>query len=395
MELPTYWKATCSPEIVIEAGVLNADQIAWWHDLLIKGQGEFYYLNQIDFTQPDFVKIISAGQPNHEPLTVPNFDLTGTMIPLGGGKDSLVSLELLKTAIPQELKLFTLNPTQAVRDIINLNPELPVIEVERQIDPKLLELNRQGYLNGHTPFSAYLAFLTTLVGVLFNIKDIAVSNESSANECNTIYLGHQINHQYSKTFEFEEKFRQYSDRYLFNSAIHPQYFSFLRPLHELQIAQAFSQLGQAYFSLFRSCNRGQKTNTWCHECPKCLFAFIMLFPFIDSEILTQQIFQHNLFDDANLIPTALQLTKEDGTKPFECVGEREESKIAFYLAIKKYQERSLALPAMLTQVKTEVLDLESDWDIRAERLLNDWNENHRVPDNLLTRLKIRDTKYEI
>lgn len=395
MEIPTYWKAACSPEIIIEAGALDEAQINWWHDLLIQGQGEFFYLNQIDFTKPNFVKIISAGQnaTNHK---VPsnyqfnNSQFSSTLIPLGGGKDSIVTLELLKKAIPNQIKLFTLNPTQAVRDIIDLNPDLPTITAERTIDPQLLELNRQGYLNGHTPFSAYLAFLTTLVSVLFNIQNIALSNESSANECNTIYLGQKINHQYSKTWEFEQKFRDYSAQYLFPNKAEserPNYFSFLRPWHELQIAQRFSQLGQTYWPIFRSCNRGQKTNSWCHECPKCLFAFLMLFPFIESEILTKQIFNHNLFDDGQLISTALQLIKEDGTKPFECVGEREESKLAFYLAIKKYHKLKQPLPAMLDQVQTAALVQESDLENRSQYLLNDWNQEHHVPDRLLAILK--------
>jgi len=395
MEIPTYWKAACSPEIVIEAGTLNEKQISWWHDLLIQGQGEFFYLNQIDFTQPDFVKISSSGQNQPGQLDASLSSATTTLIPLGGGKDSIVTLELLKKALPQQIRLFSLNPTQAVLEIVKLNADLPLITATRTIDPRLLELNRQDYLNGHTPFSAYLAFLTTLIGVLFQVKDIALSNESSANECNTIYLGQKINHQYSKTFEFEQKFRAYAAQYLLpttNGQSLPNYFSFLRPLHELQIAQLFSQIGQTYWPIFRSCNRGQATNSWCHECPKCLFAFLMLFPFVDTPTLTTKIFNHNLFDDVKLIPMALQLIKEDGTKPFECVGERDESKIAFYLAIQQYRAQHLPLPPMLAQVQTEVLNQENDLGNRSRQLLDDWNNSHYVPAHLLTIFKSAGNK---
>ena len=33
VELVSYWKITCSPQVVIEAGSLSEEQILWWKDL--------------------------------------------------------------------------------------------------------------------------------------------------------------------------------------------------------------------------------------------------------------------------------------------------------------------------------------------------------------------------
>jgi len=234
-EMPSYWKATASPKIVVEAGSLNKAQINWWHDLFMKGMGQFFYENQIDFTVPGFLEINS--KKNHTSFSTIVGKMNGTkkriLVPIGGGKDAVVTCEILKEA-KQEIRPFVLNPQKEHMAILRKMGERNPVIVERTIDPKLLELNRKGYLNGHTPFSAYLAFLAMLCGALSDCRYIAFSNERSSNEGNVEYLGHTINHQYSKSWEFEKKFRSYSKKYL---ATNIEYFSFLRPLYELQIAK--------------------------------------------------------------------------------------------------------------------------------------------------------------
>jgi hypothetical protein len=157
MEIPSYWKTTCSPEIEIKAGPLNSDQIKWWKDLIIKGMGQFFYENQIDFRKPNFLKIkilhfnAIASKHRIKKLLDPN----RILVPIGGGKDSVVTLEILKKA-EKHIQCFSLNPTEAALKIMRIaGCENPII-VRRTIDKKLLELNRKGFLNGHTPFSAYL-----------------------------------------------------------------------------------------------------------------------------------------------------------------------------------------------------------------------------------------------
>jgi hypothetical protein len=94
--------------------------------------------------------------------------------------------------------------------------------IEREIDPLLLKVNAKGYLNGHTPFSAMLAFYTVLAAHLTQTRDIALSNESSANEATIV--GTEINHQYSKSLEFERDFQDYVAHFM-NDCAH--YYSHL------------------------------------------------------------------------------------------------------------------------------------------------------------------------
>ena len=343
MEIPSYWKATCSPTIIVEAGFLNKEQIAWWKDLIVCGMGEFFYRNHIDFTKPNFLTITSTGSVLNSVLNLVKHPQKRVLVPVGGGKDAVVTLELLKKAgVP--VTPFVLNQKPEQKRILGLAKVGKPIIVERTIDPKLLELNRKGYLNGHTPFSAYLAFLSVLCAVVFDYKYVALSNERSSNEGNIKYHGKIINHQYSKSFEFEKKFRQYSKKYL---AKNIEYFSFLRPLYELQIAKIFARYPK-YFPAFLSCNEANKTKSgtkkpsgkWCGKCAKCLFVWISLYPFVKEKQLVN-IFKKNLFKDQALIPLIEQLTGERGFKPFECVGTTKESKVALALSREKKKDHKI------------------------------------------------------
>jgi hypothetical protein len=313
IELVSYWKATCSPNVIIRPHTLTPQQIAWWKKIYFNGLGEFYYLNGIDNPDPDsFMNIIAEGTP----LSAPDFNLDESklLVPIGGGKDSVVTLELLRQNNIDCLPLI-MNPRGATIGCIEAAGYTldSIFSIKRTIHPQLLELNAKGFLNGHTPFSAMLGFNTILASVLSGRRNIALSNESSANEATV--EGSSINHQYSKSFEFEQDFRAYVRQFI---SPKPNYFSFLRPLSELQIAALFSRF-KVYHNVFRSCNAGSKTDSWCGNCPKCLFTFIILSPYLGEERLTQ-IFGKDLFYDSSLTPYLRQLTGIDSVKPFECVG---------------------------------------------------------------------------
>jgi len=403
VELLSYWKATASPQIVIEAGKLTPDQISWWKKLLIKGMGEYFYSNQIDFTADDFLSIQTTNQASDQdqktdqlktsshdktkPTTIQS-KKTKYLLPLGGGKDSAVTLELMlqyqKEKQPSiELITMAINPTPASRQMAQV-AGLPLIEVRRRLDPKLIELNHQDYLNGHTPFSALIAMTYTLVGYLYNCTDVVLSNESSSNEGNITYLGQEVNHQYSKTFEFESDFRDYVQTILQpllpKDQILPSYFSLLRPFYELKIGQMFAKLGQAYFSIFRSCNRGQKMNVWCGECSKCLFAFTILFPFLGAELMVK-IFGQNLFHNSRLNSLALELIGEKATKPFDCVGTHQESLVAFYMSSQWYLDNGQPLPELLKKLQP-ILAQKANLPDQVYQVLNWWDKNNFLPKDL-------------
>lgn len=326
-ELVSYWKATASPvvEIRCPAGVvMDETAVAFWKKLYFNGLGEYFYLNGLHgVTQADFMTVKvktasgeaaseAAGGAVEMPLA------PRVIVPIGGGKDSVVTWEVLahtQSGGADALLPLILNPRGATLGCCAAGgkAENEIAVLNRSLDPLLLELNAQGFLNGHTPFSALLAFATLLVAALSGRRYIALSNESSANE-GTV-PGSMVNHQYSKSFEFEDDFRQYAARYISPSFY---YFSFLRPLSELAIARIFSDL-TAYHAVFKSCNAGSKQDVWCGHCAKCLFAYIIFSPFIPQAEL-ERIFGRNLFADADMLPLLKELDGETPVKPFECVG---------------------------------------------------------------------------
>ncbi|MFZ4463247.1 MAG: hypothetical protein ACOYN5_05340 [Bacteroidales bacterium] len=320
IELISYWKCACPPKVIIKAFHLDEDQINWWKKLYFNGLGEFFYTNGIETNQEEFMEIIPESDKK---LSVSQTKLTdGILVPIGGGKDSIVSLELLRKTDYQIIPLIV-NPRGAtINTIETAGFRLSdCVIINRSIDPLLIKLNQEGFLNGHTPFSALLAFVGVLASQLTGFKHIALSNESSANESTVINT--QINHQYSKSIDFERDFRNYSRQFL-----HPvlNYFSLLRPLNELQIGKLFSGNKQ-YFNIFRSCNVGSKSDSWCGNCPKCLFTYLMLVPHLPLSTVNQ-IFGKDLSSNEQLVPVLKELRGKSETKPFECVGTVEEVEAA-------------------------------------------------------------------
>lgn len=341
IELISYWKAACSPKLIIRPYYLSPAQVQWWKKLYFHGLGEFFYLNGITPGMEDFMEVEVSSLVSLPPLKYTLMDYL--IIPVGGGKDSAVTLELLGD-IPGSLPLI-MNPRAASLDVLRAigSREEDLIEIRRTLDPELLRMNEQGFLNGHTPFSALLAFISVLAAILTGHRNIALSNESSANE--VTLTGTNINHQYSKSFTFESDFRAYVRDWISREI---NYFSFLRPLNELQIAEIFSQF-RHYHPVFRSCNAGSKTDSWCGECAKCLFTYIILSPYLqDTELL--RIFGKNLLDDYALKPLFDQLCGLAEDKPFDCVGTVNEVNLALCEIIR--QKHPGEFPALLLWYQT-------------------------------------------
>ena len=348
-EIPSYWKATCSPNIIIEGEYLDEYQINWLKKLIYNGLGEFFYVNKIEVNESDFVNIKSNGENKK---IEDNNEYDGYLVAVGGGKDSLTSLEILKD-IP--------------------NKKAFIINVERLFDKKIIDLNNQGFLNGHTPISSCIAFISYLSAYLNGIKYVVLSNESSANESSV--MGTNINHQYSKSLEFENDFRSYTSKYLTNKI---EYFSLLRPLSELQIMKIFSKYPK-YFNHFISCNNGGKrknigkTDGWCNSCAKCLFIYILMNNFVSEEELVS-IFKENLLDKKQMLNYFLELLGKTTNKPFECVGTIDEVTYVVNNLIKKGGN----LPYLLKYYKDNYTLVEPD-----DKILTKIDTNNNVNEKLL------------
>ena len=294
----------------------------------------------------------------------------GYLVPVGGGKDSVVSLATLEG---EDVTTFHINTSKAIEDVIEVfNNHESDIFVKRTLDKRMLELNAEGYLNGHTPFSAMAAFVSFLTAFLNGQKYIALSNETSANE--STVKDSEVNHQYSKSLEFEQDFFDYI-RTVTDSDIH--YFSLLRPLNELQIAKIFSKQNK-YHPYFRSCNVGSKKDMWCGNCPKCLFVYIIMRPFLSEEELNK-VFGTNLLNKESLDKDFRELVGIDENKPFECVGTREEVNAALIKCIKDGNDSML-----IERYKDQILA--SGYNI--DDLLASWEEDNLVPtEEMLSKVK--------
>ena len=369
IELISYWKATCSKNVIIKAGYINDEQINFFKKLYFHGLGELFYTNEIEPNYEDFMNITCVIEQAN--INLHNYNGIGNLIPIGGGKDSNVSLELLKNSF-KDNNAFIINPKEVTLKCAELAgyDESNTITVKRTIDKNLIELNKQGFINGHTPFSALVAFISYLCAYINNKKYIVLSNESSANESNV--AGTKINHQYSKTYEFENDFNEYTKKYF---QIDIKYFSLLRPLTEYQIAMLFSKY-EKYHNIFKSCNVGSKSLPWkwCCNCPKCLFVFIILSPFLYKEKLIN-IFGEDLFENKDLLNTFIELIGYGETKPFECVGTYEEVRYAITKVIEKEENLPYLLQYYKDNFKLEELSNKIETRYNNENNLDGYFEN--------------------
>ena len=381
IELISYWKAACPARVVIRGNQLTEEQVKWWKHVYFQGLGEFFYTNQIQTSFDDFMQVSSDG----EVIPAQSIDLDNSVIvPIGGGKDSVVTLELLRNEMT--VRPFIMNPRGATVEcaqVAGFGRE-EFIEVNRRIDPLLLSLNAEGYLNVQgTAMTAYgLPLNSVKVQLLFqgektNLTNLDIWSGSSANE--PTVAGTDVNHQYSKSYSFEADFRDYVREYISGDF---NYFSFLRPLNELQIARIFAENTQ-YYPVFKSCNAGSKTDIWCCNCPKCLFAFTILSPFIAMDTLVA-IFGENLFGKPDMLNYLRELTGLADVKPFECVGTVDEVNAALHLYIENHKNEQH--PLLIDYYIASPL-FSANNSMMQEKILNEFNGKHFLKREFLDILK--------
>ena len=331
VELISYWKTACPPHVTVECGSLDDFQTAWWKKLYFYGLGEFFYKNEIETSMDAFMDLVSIGKEIEGKELAQTY--AGNLIPVGGGKDSFVTLHILEP-YHKDNAAFVINPIISALNSAHTagyHEGKDLVNVRRTLDQNMLDLNKKGFLNGHTPFSAMAAFASYITAIVWGKKYITLSNENSANE--STIKGSKVNHQYSKTFEFEQDFHAYVERYLDPEIL---YFSLLRPLSELQIAGIFSTIKEA-LPVFRSCNVGQKEGKWCGHCAKCLFVCLMMSAYLSQKDVIA-IFGRDMLNDPEMMDLFDQLSGITDDKPFECVGTRDEVNIAICMSMRREKD---------------------------------------------------------
>lgn len=327
----SYYKTYCPKTIEIRSGHLSPEQAKFWDELYTHGLGEFFYQNQIDFHG-------LINFPSHAKAT-PKLPASAksapmrALVPFGGGKDSVVSTEILRRG-DLDLTLFRVKPHALITTLAH-TAGLPLLEVERTVDPHMIELTNAGEAyRGHIPITAHLTFLSIVVSLLAGYDSVFFSNERSSSYGNVNYLGMEVNHQWSKSHTAEQMLSSYITGFVTSSV---QYLNVVRPLSELHIAKIFTGFPE-YFNQATSCNRNwtlvehdPTQPRWCGHCPKCAFTFALMAAYLPADAVIEM-FGHNLFDDASLLPLYRQLWGTEGFKPFECVGTPDEAQAATYLA---------------------------------------------------------------
>ena len=368
----SYWKLYCPKHMSTGSIILTAPQAQFWNTVYTKGLGEFFYGNAIDFA--GLVQFPYKSDAAAEPISVSS--VSGSLVQLGGGKDSVVTGELLRE-YSVSFDLACLNTSSVQKNVARVMDKT-VMDVQRILDPRLFELNKQsGVYNGHIPISAVYAFVDLLIAVLYGYHYIIASNEESASYGNVRYNGEEINHQWSKSWEFEQLFRRYVADFITPSV---SYFSLIRPLKEIRIVELFTRYKQ-YFPVFSSCNANfriqnpRKGTLWCGECPKCAFVFLLLSAFLPKQEM-MKIFHKNLFVDSKLLSTFEELLGLARFKPFECVGTPEESRWAFWQVLqKKEYDNDVVIKKLSAALPVDRQEMKA-----AEKRLFGLSSMHAIPE---------------
>jgi len=374
----SYYKAAVPGEIRIDGYAIDAATAVLLEQVYVHGLGEFAYRNGLSLhgrvrfpvAAPAAAAAPAAGLDGH------------ALVAIGGGKDSLVSIEALRGAGVAQTVTW-IGGSQLIAACA-ARTGLPTLNIGRALAPELFDYNRQGAWNGHIPVTAINSAIMVLAALLRGADQVVFSNERSASYGSMIPGTGEVNHQWSKGWAFEQAFGEYVQSHV---AADLHYYSLLRPLSELAVARQFARTDH-YDAHFSSCNRNfhllgeRPVNRWCGVCPKCHFVFLALAPFMPKPRLVG-IFGRNLLDDASQTAGFDALLEYQDHKPFECVGEGRESRAAMAALGDRPEWREDAIVARFNHEIRPQLDA---GELAVAPLLGIGGE-HRIPAALWERLR--------
>lgn len=354
----SYYKAGVPPKIEVASGPLDDATAELLDQLYLHGLAEFAYRNGLDLRgRINFPRSTTSlsplgGEGRGEGSLSPQLNLPQrTLVPIGGGKDSLVAVEAIKSIGGEATAVWVGN--SALIAACAERTGLPTLNIQRELAPALFELNRLGAWNGHIPVTAVNSAILAVAAILYGYDSIAFANERSASAATLEYDGQQVNHQWSKGYAFEQLLGNWLHTHVASDL---DYCSLLRPYSELAITRAFAKL-TPYFDVFSSCNRNFKllgpkpADRWCGQCPKCHFVFLALAPFLPKPRLLS-IFGRNLLDDESQASGFDALLEYQDHKPFECVGEGAEARAAMYALSQRPEWQE---DALIARFRSEIL----------------------------------------
>src|SRR5687768_5246768 len=374
----SYYKAAVPEEIRIESYAIDADTAAMLETIYVNGLGEFAYRNGLNLHGRIRFPHGNTSNPAASALGLREHAL----VAIGGGKDSLVSIEALRTAGVDQTVTWV-GGSQLIRACAQ-RTGLPTLNIGRALAPQLFDFNREGAWNGHIPVTAVNSAILVFAAVVLGLDQVVFSNERSASYGSLIEGTGEVNHQWSKGWAFESAFGTHVQRHV-AAGLH--YYSLLRPLSELAVARQFAKTDR-YDAHFSSCNRNfhilgeRPANRWCGVCPKCHFVFLALAPFMPKPRL-MSIFGRNLLDDPAQVAGYDALLEFRDHKPFECVGEGRESRAALAALAARPEWRE---DALVLRFVREVAPQLGGEDLRIEPMLAIAGDEHRIPPALWNRV---------
>ena len=323
----SYLKATLPPHVELAGRPVGPAGRAMLTALLDDGLAELALragLGPLDGTTtlgPEPATAPTAPRPDATPA-----GRAGTLVTVGGGKDSALSLALAARNDPDVLAL-AVNPRPPMERTAAW-AGVGLVRVERELDRGLLDLNARGAINGHVPITAIVMSAAAVAAALLGRGTVLVSNEQSADEATREVDGWRVNHQYSKTSAFEQLLGAALDE----SRAGVRIVSLLRPLGELAVGRAVAR-EPGLVARITSCNAAFALDGpgegWCGRCDKCRFVQLVLAPFTDHEDLVADLGFDALADPEQVDAFARML--DPATKPFECVGTVAEVRLALDL----------------------------------------------------------------
>jgi len=373
----SYFKTALPAQVSCDTGAPPPAAAALLEALYSEGLAELAYTNALPgLPRPSFGATAQQHMSHTESPPADTRSLERVLVPVGGGKDSAVALEIVRRSGAQ-VTLFSLGDAPPIARTVEVSG-LPRLLAARRLDPGLAALNSAGAINGHIPITAIVSCVALLTAALNGLDAVAMANERSASAGNVSWDGVEVNHQFSKGLRAE--------RLLSAAAAEaggPRLFSVLRPASELAIARAFARM-ERYHRVFTSCNAifridpALRAASWCCDCPKCRFVFLALAPFSEPAVL-REIFGRDLLDEQDQFEGFALLTATGGHKPFECVGEEQESLAAIRLLA---QDPRWSAHHVVRRLVEEVLPLYPA-DAGDPRRVLALSDEHDVPATLL------------
>ena len=370
----SYYKSGLCPRLGFDEGRPDTQLADFLSSLYVQGLAEFAYVNKLELAGK--IRFEGEGIPSGpHSLILPD----RALVAMGGGKDSLVGLDLMREA-GFEVQPICVGGSPLIGATVKA-AGLPLIRVERKLAPELAEMNRLGGWNGHIPITAINSAVLLCASILYGYKYVVFSNERSADEATLSTAdGTPVNHQYSKSSRFEREFRE-----IIHSHVSPdiEYFSILRPFSELEIVRRFSRMTK-FHPVYSSCNRNfhidgsRIEGRWCLDCPKCRFAALCLALYMPPKEVSK-IMGGDLLNQSDQADGFRALCGLGRDKPFECVGEAGESRVALATLLHDDAWRNYVI------VKTLAPELAKVEVPMMEEILQP-SSRHFIPDAVLSAL---------